>query len=209
MEAVANPDGKASKQIQRMLGPHLRLTGGHIPYSPGARAKCLSELYAMVFYHGLPSFFVTISPSDMDAVLIIELCKNQATPSATDTCRSTNLQTMWSLRSPSLPFVSHYISLPTGPNYWPRILDTPLKYSITSWKLSHRHFIVSIWMLEKRNRIRQRVNASAQYWEYRLGSTVSLRPKAVDLFMSIRQSGEDRLLSCSSNWRVIPSFLDR
>lgn len=74
-EAVAKPDGKASKKIQRILGPHLRVAGGHIPYSPSARAKCLSELYAMVNYLGLPSFFVTISPSDLDAVLIFELCK--------------------------------------------------------------------------------------------------------------------------------------
>ena len=85
VDAMAQPDGKASKRIQKVLGPHLRVAGGHIPYSPSARAKCLSELYAMVFYFGLPSFFITISPSDLDAVLIIELCKNQSTSSAPPT----------------------------------------------------------------------------------------------------------------------------
>ena len=92
-EAVVKPDGKASKRIQKILGPHLRVAGGHIPYSPSARAKCLSELYAMVFYFGLPSFFITISPSDLDAVLIIELCKSPLSAGTTAVPGSTTEST--------------------------------------------------------------------------------------------------------------------
>ena len=77
-EAVEKPDGKASKKILKVLGPHIRVAGGQIPFSPGARSKCLGELLAMTHLYGLPSFFVTISPADLDAVLIIELAKPAA-----------------------------------------------------------------------------------------------------------------------------------
>jgi hypothetical protein len=74
-KAVEKPDGEAIKKISKVLGPHIRVAGGQIPFSPGARSKCLSELLAMTHVYGLPSFFVTITPADLDAVLIIELAR--------------------------------------------------------------------------------------------------------------------------------------
>lgn len=70
-QCVACPQSKESKKIIKGLLPHIRFTGGNIPFSAIASKKNLSELYAMTSFFGPPLFFLTISPNDLGSKLII------------------------------------------------------------------------------------------------------------------------------------------
>lgn len=54
--------------------PALRnFTGSTVPFGPIERKKSLSQLYALCQYFGLPSWFLTISPSDIDSPIVMKL----------------------------------------------------------------------------------------------------------------------------------------
>ena len=68
-EAVQNPEGDTAAQISRQLLPLLRVSGGKVPFGSVERAQSLSKMYSMVHLFGLPSWFITIAPSEPDSVL--------------------------------------------------------------------------------------------------------------------------------------------
>jgi hypothetical protein len=71
--AIANPNEADSLRLVKELSHLTSLHGAPIPWSPFARHASISQFYAMVHYFGLPSFFVTIAPADVDSVLMLRL----------------------------------------------------------------------------------------------------------------------------------------
>ena len=64
--AIGNPDLKESKSLQRHIMRHIETFSSKVPWSPGERKACLGHIYAMYHYGGLPTWYYTISPADMD-----------------------------------------------------------------------------------------------------------------------------------------------
>ncbi len=61
-EAARNPNGPVAQRLLRDMMPLLRISGGHVPYGPAERERCISELYAICRCFGLPTFFFTFAP---------------------------------------------------------------------------------------------------------------------------------------------------
>ena len=72
-QAIASPSGPAAKEIMDGVGKYITICGRHVPYSPMERAHATAELYAMVMFFGMPSFFWTLSPDDSQHPLFIRL----------------------------------------------------------------------------------------------------------------------------------------
>ena len=70
-KAIENTEGKEAKEILSNLLPLIKVSGSSIPYGPTEKTSATSKLYAMVHALGPPTWFVTVSPSDMDSVLLI------------------------------------------------------------------------------------------------------------------------------------------
>ena len=71
--AIASPDSKEAKQLLATIMPLLRMGGRSVPFGPLQRSIAVSKLCAYLHYFGLPGWFVTISPNDVDSVLILRL----------------------------------------------------------------------------------------------------------------------------------------
>ena len=76
--ALKQPDGPDAKQLLNSFKPHLVSNGSNIPFSASQRSQCLAQLVAYVRFFGPPSFFITISPSDVDSKLMVTLAKKHS-----------------------------------------------------------------------------------------------------------------------------------
>jgi hypothetical protein len=72
-EAAANPDGDAARQVWRTLGPHIRVVGKHVDFSPAQRSFVAAEIHAAMVSLGLPRVFITIALDDTSNPLNIRL----------------------------------------------------------------------------------------------------------------------------------------
>ena len=72
-EAESNPKSSKAAMLVNTLIQITKLSGGHIPWSKIQRNEVLPRTLAMSLYLGSYSFFVTISPSDMDSGLMLRL----------------------------------------------------------------------------------------------------------------------------------------
>ena len=68
--AAENPNGPVARNLLHDILPHIRVAGGNVPFGPAERAMSISELYAMCYRFGLPSFFFTFAPNYMDPLTI-------------------------------------------------------------------------------------------------------------------------------------------
>lgn len=73
VNAIKFPTSYEAKNILKNLLPTLNITGSSVPFGPLERNKSLSELYALCQHFGLPTWFITISPSDIDSTLVMKL----------------------------------------------------------------------------------------------------------------------------------------
>ncbi len=76
--AVTNPDNPSSKILMNKICPLISVSSQNVAFGPGERSKTMSVLTSYVSFFGLPTYFITISPADMDSVLLIRL----STPTA-------------------------------------------------------------------------------------------------------------------------------
>jgi hypothetical protein len=87
-EAVKNPKGDAAKVVLARVGPHMRVCGQNVPYSPIERRESAVNLYGLVQNYGLPSMFLTISLDDAHSPLVLRMCfpstDNLSFPSSVD-----------------------------------------------------------------------------------------------------------------------------
>ena len=72
-KAIKLLDAKESKVLLANLMPLLRLGGATVPFGPVQQSLAVSKLCSMLFYFGLPAWFITVSPSDIDSTLILRL----------------------------------------------------------------------------------------------------------------------------------------
>jgi len=68
--AAENPNGPVARNLLHDILPHIRVAGGNVPFGPAERAMSISQLYAMCYRFGLPSFFFTFAPNYMDPLTI-------------------------------------------------------------------------------------------------------------------------------------------
>ena len=71
--AIESPDKKESRALMNSIMPLVRVSGASVPFGPVQRSVAVSKLCAMIHYFGLPSWFVTVSPSDLDSIIILRL----------------------------------------------------------------------------------------------------------------------------------------
>ena len=67
---MKNPKGREAKKVLEIMMPHIRVSGAAVPFGPVQRNLSLHRLRAATAHYGLPSIFVTVSPSDIDAPLL-------------------------------------------------------------------------------------------------------------------------------------------
>lgn len=72
-EAIANPKGQMARQLHSHINTSLQLVGAKVPWSSQQRRLLLSSMKGYVVAFGMPSFFVTWSPCDVDSVLLLRV----------------------------------------------------------------------------------------------------------------------------------------
>ena len=73
--ALQNPSSIGAKRFLRKLLPNIRTTGSRVPFGPVERQESKYKLYASVQFFGCPSFFLTVTPNEINSPLCIRLCK--------------------------------------------------------------------------------------------------------------------------------------
>lgn len=71
---INKPNTREAKQFVESLLKCIHVAGSKVPYSPVQQSHHLSEMYAMVQFFGTPTWFLTLSPSDIDSPLTVRLC---------------------------------------------------------------------------------------------------------------------------------------
>ena len=74
--AITNPESSEAKLLEAQILGFVQTCTRKVNFSPGKRRACRGPLYAMYRRFGLPSFWVTLSPSDNDNVLSLRLSKD-------------------------------------------------------------------------------------------------------------------------------------
>jgi len=74
-KAIQSPESSHAQTLLRRIMPLLRVSGTSVPFGPIQRSLAVSQLCAMIHYFGLPAWFVTVSPSDIDSVVILRLAQ--------------------------------------------------------------------------------------------------------------------------------------
>jgi len=72
--SMKHPKSDRAKKLLDELLPCVEICGGVVPFSPIQRKQSLNKLYGMVQHFGLPSWFITITPSEIDSYLVMRLC---------------------------------------------------------------------------------------------------------------------------------------
>ena len=70
-QSIRNPNTTQARKLARSILNVCRITGGQVPWSSDDRYGAMSKLLSMMHYCGPFSFFVTVSPADMDSVLML------------------------------------------------------------------------------------------------------------------------------------------
>jgi len=73
--AIQHPDSSEAKKILGLVLPMIQISGGKIPYGPIERKCTITSLYNELRWFGLPIVFATLSPYDMDNLLIMRIIK--------------------------------------------------------------------------------------------------------------------------------------
>ena len=71
--AIQNPNSRESKKLISLITDLVSISGATIPYSQMERESAYPRILAMKRHFGAFSFFVTISPADMDSILTMRL----------------------------------------------------------------------------------------------------------------------------------------
>jgi len=75
-EAIRSPNTTKARKLAKSILNVCRITGGQVPWSSEDRYGAMSKLLSMMQYCGPFSFFVTVSPADMDSPLMLRLADN-------------------------------------------------------------------------------------------------------------------------------------
>jgi len=62
-----------SQTLMSKIMPLLRVGGTSVPFGPVQRSIAVSNLCSMMQFFGLPAWFITVSPSDLDSTIILQL----------------------------------------------------------------------------------------------------------------------------------------
>ena len=75
LQAIEDPTTTDALQLSSTtLQKLVRLIGGTVPWGPAVElSQTLSSFCSLIYYCGLPNWFITISPADLDSVLMIRL----------------------------------------------------------------------------------------------------------------------------------------
>ena len=73
LHAKANPKSPESVNLTNSIKQFLKITGSTIPYSQAESFRTLSQIISLNQFHGPPSFFITIAPSDTNSSLVSRL----------------------------------------------------------------------------------------------------------------------------------------
>ena len=72
--AIADPSSRDATILSENLQKLVRLTGGTVPWGPVERAQTPTQLFfGLIHYCGVPNWFITASPADLDSVLMLRL----------------------------------------------------------------------------------------------------------------------------------------
>lgn len=71
--AIKDPEGPIAEKLSRRVLPIIHVTGATVPFSATERRQALPKLIAYTHQFGMPSLFLTISPSDLDQPLTVRL----------------------------------------------------------------------------------------------------------------------------------------
>jgi hypothetical protein len=72
--AKKDVDGEISKEIMKKIFPLINSTSSKIPFSTSERSHLLSNLYSMIQFFGLPSWYWSFAPHDIDSHMVITIC---------------------------------------------------------------------------------------------------------------------------------------
>ena len=74
--ALDDPDTPGARKLVSEIEKLVRMSGRDVPFSPAQRHAAVSQLYSMVQFYGLPSWFVTVSPGEVNNKLVMTICDN-------------------------------------------------------------------------------------------------------------------------------------
>ena len=74
--ALVEPDAPEARKLVSEIEKLVRMSGRDVPFSPAQRHAAVSQLYSMVQFYGLPSWFVTVSPGEVNNKLVMTVCNN-------------------------------------------------------------------------------------------------------------------------------------
>lgn len=69
--AIKSPNSPEARALLARISPLIRVAGISIPFGPVQQNLAISKLCAMLHFFGLPAWFITVSPSDLDSKLIL------------------------------------------------------------------------------------------------------------------------------------------
>ena len=78
--AVQHPSTPDARRLTKALKPLLSTSGQRVPFGPAERSATITRMCALVHYAGLPMWFWTISPSDVDNLLALRIAGVQFPP---------------------------------------------------------------------------------------------------------------------------------
>ncbi len=70
-DCLENPDSKEAVSLGERLTKLTSICGSEVPWSPAQRHSALPRIIAHMHYSGPPCFYVTVSPCDMDSLLML------------------------------------------------------------------------------------------------------------------------------------------
>ena len=72
-KAIENPNTSESRHLKNTLEPLVKIIGKNIPWSTYERSTTLNKLYALTYFFGIPTHFITISPSMRNNTLALRI----------------------------------------------------------------------------------------------------------------------------------------
>ena len=72
--AIRNPNNRRSKAFLNKLLPNIKSSGHRVPFGPIERQESKYKLYSMCHFFNVPSFFLTVTPNDINSPLCIRMC---------------------------------------------------------------------------------------------------------------------------------------
>ena len=78
--AVHHPMSPDARRLMSCVQPLLSASGQRVPFGPAERSSTIARMCALVHFAGLPLWFWTISPSDVDNLLALRIAGVQFPP---------------------------------------------------------------------------------------------------------------------------------